>query len=537
MTIEGTMPGIDTAADTTTPAGFTPAPDQPVISRRAGIATGVAAALTLGLAPHRPAAAGRNQPNIIIINCDDLATTVYEASTSLRRTLESRGLRFLNAIANVPSCGPSRACLFTGRYTQNNGVRSNVAPDGGWHAFADAGNEQDNLAIRLKRAGYRTGLVGKYMNDYELADNTHVPDGWDDWHAWAGRGKYDRYMVNDNGTVSFYDIRDDAANYETDRYTIMAQEFIASSRSRGPFFLYLAPHAPHMPAVPSSTYRGADAPSTGPRTPAVNEADVSDKPSWIRTAPLLSASKLRRSDKRFQEQVRSMQSVDDMLKGVLKTLEDTGQLGNTWIFFTSDNGFFYGEHRIQSGKGALYEEGIRVPFVVIGPGVKPGQLGGNISTVDLAPTILALAGQRATDLDGRSFKSMLTPTSVPERGATVLVQYGPRYIWETTPPPTPAAAPSPAPKAAEEDPLRGGSFYGLRGVDWTYIFVVATGEYELYDNRHDPLQLVNIYPTMSPTAKTRLREGLTALATCRGETCRAISATLPVTLGLWLEMV
>lgn len=521
----------------------TPAvPATPAITRRGLLAAGAATAATV-TTPIGPASAGAARPNIIVINCDDLATSLYESSSPLVRTLESQGRRFLNAIASVPSCGPTRATLLTGRYPHNHGVLANDKPDGGWSVFAARGNERDNLATRLNDAGYITGLIGKYINDYEVDAIDHVPPGWNDWHAWAGRGKYDRYLVNDNGVVSFYDVRKSEDNYETDRYGILAQEFIAANARSGPFFLYIAPHAPHMPARPSNAYRKADAPATGPRTASVNEADVSDKPGWIRNIPPLSPALLRRSDKRFRDQVRSMMSVDDLVRGVLQALDTARLRKNTWIFFTSDNGFFYGEHRVASGKGSLYEEGIRVPFVAIGPGCKLGRTGSIISTVDIAPTILDLAGVAAPDLDGRSFAPLLREKGTVDPGAPALVQYGIRPYQPAPaaaePAPSTIAAPalSAAPRLSDDPTPRGGSYYGIRGSDWTFIHVLDTNEFEMYDLRNDPYQLSNVYPRLSPTAQALLKATLAELTTCKADTCRSISAAIPPTMGLWYEML
>jgi arylsulfatase A-like enzyme len=487
----------------------------------AGAASAVSAASGFG---QRASALG--QPNVIIITCDDLAMSVYQKSTGLRRLLESQGRRFTNAIATVPSCGPSRSCLFTGRYPHNHGVVTNTAPQGGWSVYRRRGNEQDNLAVRLQRAGYRTGLIGKYLNDYETMAIDHVPPGWDEWHGWAGRGKYDRYRMNDNGTVSFYDVRDGQENYETDRYATLAAEFIAASAPLGPFFLYLAPHAPHMPALSSREYRTAKAPRTGPRTLAVNEADVSDKPNWIRAIAPLTPAQMRRSDKRFQDQVRSMLPVEDLLRTVLAALDAAGARENTWILFTSDNGFFYGEHRIASGKGALYEEGINVPFVAIGPGVRPGQNNAVISMTDIAPTVLALAGQDASDLDGRSFAQALRQHPSPFTGAPAMIRYGdsPYPVVES--------------RAFDDDAApRGGACHGLRGADWAFISMAQSGECEFYDLRTDPMQLVNLWGSLSETARTRLKDSLGAMARCQGVTCRGTASTIPLSAATWRAMV
>ncbi|MGI9253683.1 MAG: sulfatase-like hydrolase/transferase, partial [Thermomicrobiales bacterium] len=266
-----------------------------------------------------------------------------------------------------------------------------------------------------------------------------------------------------------------------------------------------------------------------PRTPAINEADVSDKPKWVQKLKRLGQPAQRQSDLRYRDQYRTMLAVHEMVRDLIATLEHTGQLDNTWLFFTSDNGQFYGEHRLPNGKGSLYEEGIRVPLVVRGPGVRRGATDLLVCAADLLPTILDLARSAYGNIDGRSFASSLTGT-VPRawRGAC-FVRYG---VGNLRPAPAAAAATASAPAPAiersdEDETVRGGSVYGLRGHDWSYIHSLRTGEEEFYDLRDDPYQLANAWDTLPAAAKSRLQQGLRDLCACQSESCHRVDASIP----------
>ncbi|MFM9106146.1 MAG: sulfatase, partial [Chloroflexota bacterium] len=401
-------------------AGAAPARfDRRRIARAAGMAAAVAAGRAAP-ADSLPAP----KPNIVLIVCDDLATSLYNRLGPLRREIEQAGLRFANAVAAAPSCAPARAAILTGRYPHNTGVLINTPPDGGWQAFRAGGGEASSLGPLMREAGYRTALIGKYLNEYETAAPSRVPPGWDRWHAWAGGGQYDAFRINDNGVLSTRSTADGPAYYETDWFAALAREFVEGASGGKPFFLYLAPHAPHMPAIPAERHRDAAAGRAPRRSRAFNEADVSDKPAWIRGLGPLRAAAIRRSDRRFSDQYRTMLAVGDLVRDLLRTLRRTGQLANTWIFLTSDNGLFYGEHRIPTGKGSLYEEGIQVPLVVRGPGAPRGVSDLLVSGVDLLPTILDLAGGRSGAVDGRSFAHVLTRSPRPAWRGACFVRFG-----------------------------------------------------------------------------------------------------------------
>ena len=308
-----------------------------------------------------------------------------------------------------------------GQYTHNTGVWFNKnGPSGGWEGYKSRGYENNNVATRLDGAGYRTGYFGKYLNGYR---GTAVPPGWDDWFAMPGQGGYFNYDVNDNGTMRHFGTAEGA--YSTDVLSAQTQEFIDASVGAGkPFFAYVAPKAPHGPLVAAPRHKnafdGAKAPRP-PTSPAFNEEDVSDKPPWIRSLPSLTPTRIATIDDKHEGRVETLQAVDDLVKAVVNKLDSRGALGNTYVVFTSDNGYQLGEHRTQF-KSWPYEESIHVPLVIRGPGVRLGSTTDKlVLNTDFLPTFTDLAGTATPPyVDGRSLRPVLTESATSWRTAILL---------------------------------------------------------------------------------------------------------------------
>jgi arylsulfatase A-like enzyme len=286
------------------------------------------------------------QPNIVFIVADDMRKDDMRYMPKTHSLLREQGMGFRNAFVSNAICCPSRATIMRGQYSHNTGVWSNSSTDspsttiGGWQAYQENGNEADTVATRMQDAGYRTGLFGKYLNGY---NTTEVPPGWDTWFAHVNGIDYYDYQINDNGTIKHYEST--SADYETDVIANHAKTFIGTSADAGePFFAYVAPKAPHLPATPAPrdlhTYDGLKA----RRPPSFNEKDVKDNLSWIRQLPRLSDATKAKIDNQHERRAESLQAVDDLVAGVVSTLKDKGVLSSTDIFFTSDNGWHEGEH-------------------------------------------------------------------------------------------------------------------------------------------------------------------------------------------------
>jgi arylsulfatase A-like enzyme len=472
-----------------------------------------AAALLLGLAacadgtgagPSRP-----GRPSVVLVVADDLELAGTGRMPRLRSLVAGRGLTFTRAFASTPVCCPSRASMLTGQYAHNHGILSNLDAGGScFERFRDRGQEASTLATWLRGAGYRTGRVGKYLNWYpgvrRGADPTYVPPGWDEWYGlFSSRGTdtYYNYFVNENRRIAAYGRREE--DYATDVLRARAVEFVRRDDER-PFFLWLSPQAPHLPATPAPRHEGALAGLLAPRTPSFNEEDMSDKPAWFQDPvrlPLLTARDVAGVDALYRDRLRTMLAVDEMVADVIAALEQTGRLDSTYVIFTSDNGFLLGQHRFPRGKGTVHEPSVRVPLLVRGPGVPAGARRDHLAlNVDLAPTIAELAGAPAPgSFDGRSLAGLLgaDPPAVERFRSEVLLEL---------------------PHGLRDDPEEPPGWVGLRTPDLLYA-EYATGEQELYDLRDDPDQVESLHGRASPALLRGLAARLDQIRLCRGPAC------------------
>lgn len=450
---------------------------------------------------------GEARPNFVVILLDDADAEIAESMPRLRSHLIEKGMRFTANIANTPLCGPSRAVLLTGRYAHNTKVYYNDGPEGGYTAWSAGGSDENSLGPWLRSRGYRTGLFGKFINDFPKgrADN-YVPEGWDDFRGLLAdrEARNNRFTLNENGALKLYEAS--TGGYLTDVLSADLKEFIRTSERNDaqPFFALLALAAPHIPPEPAARHRDAFPGEKAPRKPSYDELDLSDKPKMLRDQAIPLTPEIGRDiDRTYREMRQSLLSVEDALEVLLKTLDEAGELTNTYIFLTSDNGWMRGEHRIPAEKYAPYEESTRVPLFVRGPEVRPGSTASLVvGVVDLAPTLLELAGA-SPDLvgarDGRSLVPLLRavdPGKVPWRESILIEHFG------------------------GGAPFRVRSYSGLRSEKETYVEYVS-GEKEHYDLARDPYQMKNRAEHLSPALLARLSARVTALKTCAGAACRA----------------
>jgi arylsulfatase A-like enzyme len=446
--------------------------------------------------------AATTRPNIVFILADDMRKDDMMFMPKTHSLLGERGMGFRNAFVSNAICCPSRATIMRGQYSHNHGVWSNSSTDsssttsGGWRAYQHHGNEADNVATRLHDAGYRTGLFGKYLNGY--TDTTFRPPGWDRWFATLASGDptYFDYDVNDDGTIRHFGNED--SDYSTDVLSRKTRAFIRNSAAQGrPFFAYVAPIAPHEPATPAPRDLHTNDGVKAPRSPSFDEKDVSDKPSWIRQLPRLTSAQISEIDNRHEKRVESLQAVDDLVEGVVRELESSGVISNTYIFFTSDNGFHHGEHRIPRQKWRPYEEDIHVPLLVRGPGVAAGSTTYKLTlNTDFLPTFTDLAGaQTPPYVDGRSLRPVLDGSVTGWRSAVLLeaaANYSPAY--------------------------RGMRTISTGGIPKRKYVEYTGGARELYHLDPDPHELTNSYDASAPPKA--LADALQALKSCAAGTCR-----------------
>jgi N-acetylglucosamine-6-sulfatase len=430
------------------------------------------------------------KPNFVFILADDMRKDDLKYMPKTRSALGDKGMTFSSAFVSNALCCPTRATIMRGQYAHNTGVWSNKGSSGGLRAYRGNGNEKDNVATRLDATGYRTGLFGKYLNQY--SGTKGKPPGWDKWFAHTHGSRYYNYKINDDGKIINYGST--SADYETDGIADHAKTFIRTTAKAGvPFFAYVAPRAPHSPATPATrdrhTYDGLKA----PRLPSFDEKNVSDKPPWIRKLPRLSDAKKAKIDKRAEKRAETLQALDDLVAGIVSKLGDSGVLSNTYVFFTSDNGWHAGEHRIPKEKWRPYEEAIRVPLLVRGPGVAPHHRAHKlVLDTDYLPTFTALAGVHTPNyVDGRSLQPVLKGNTTDWRSAILLEA---------------AAHFSPA-------------YRGIRTSDGRKYVEYSSKKRELYHLGPDPHELRDSYDPSNPPATLVAR--LKKLRSCAAASCRA----------------
>ncbi|HEY0511667.1 MAG TPA: sulfatase, partial [Thermoanaerobaculia bacterium] len=464
------------------------------------------------------------RPNIVFILTDDqdLLLNSMEYMPQTRALIADRGMTFAQDFVPLSLCCPSRSTILTGLYPHNHKVYTNHGPDGGFDKFEELGHEGTTIGTALHAAGYRTALLGKYLNHYpKETDPTHVPPGWDEFASPAAGGPYNgfHYTLNENGRLVQYG--GNPQDYLTDVIAGKATAFIRGSAAAGkPFFLYLATYAPHKPAVPAPRHAALFPGLQAPRTPSFNEADVSDKPTRIRNLPLLTEGHIRQIDGLYRRRIQSLQAVDEAVAAVVHTLESTGQLENTYIFFTSDNGFHMGQHRMLPGKYTPYETDIHMPLYVRGPGIAAGSsTSAATSSVDFAPTIAELAGATLQlSADGRSFVPILHgQTPGGWRQVVLLEQF--EFTPDNNPPSDILEPPDPQDGGVLEYPAH----LGVRVPDFKYV-EYASGDREVYDLRNDPDELNNLASHLDPAWLSQMSGIIRALGACAGDACRTLEA-------------
>jgi N-acetylglucosamine-6-sulfatase len=487
------------------------------------------------------------RPNIILIMADDLDALLgtLDYTPHIQALLRQQGVTFENALVPVSLCCPSRVSLLRGQYVHNHQVLTNGPPDGGFQRATELDLEQTTMATVLQDAGYRTAMMGKYINGYPFTDAlTYIPPGWNEFYSPSSDAAYFgfNYTLNANGTLVSYGAT--PADYMTDVLSRTAVNFITRTAGAGaPLFLYISTYAPHGPATPAPRHSGLFTDVIAPRTPSFNEADNSDKPPLIGSLPLLTPAQIAEIDVKYRQRLRSMQAVDEMVAGVIDALSNTGILTNTYIIFTSDNGYHMGQHRFPSGKATNYEEDLRVPLIVRGPGVPMSQTSGAlVSTMDLLPTFAEI-GQTPipTFVDGRSLLPLMSGATPPWRQVFFLEQFPfasqfedpdlrngllepdeTDQTWKKMEKPSSACLLTTTPKQI---------YTGIRGERYKYVEHHAC-DLELYDLQTDPYELNNLIGLTGSPTRTILADWLRIMTTCAAASCRAFEMGPPASVYL-----
>jgi arylsulfatase A-like enzyme len=466
------------------------------------------------------------RPNVVVIMTDDQTLEDLQFMPKTKELLGAQGTTFANTFATYPLCCPSRATAVTGQYAHNHGVLNNVPgrpnhpedPAGGY----DKLDGTNTLPVWLQAAGYTTAHVGKYLNGYGETSKAVVPPGYTDWYGLIDPSvlQFYDYNVLDNGTETHCGSTD--GDYQTDVLSRRATNDIKKfAQEDKPFYLSIWPLAPH-----SATDKNTDVPNraavnpisplprasdighhkdlTFPRGPSFMEPDVSDKPPAQQSAKEKVAEGLAKMgideaaldkliDDTYRARAESLIAVDDLVANVVDTLQATGQLDNTVVMFTSDNGWLLGEHAIPFAKVVLYEEAVRVPFLVRGPGFPAGAtVKQPVANIDVAPTIAAITGATpGLTVDGIDITPFVKDESVGRNRAILLEEYSFKPLYKA-----------------------------VRVAGFKYA-EYADGNTELYDLFKDPHELESKAKD-DAHAKTRERLGvaLKQLEACKGATCQ-----------------
>jgi N-acetylglucosamine-6-sulfatase len=449
-------------------------------------------------------------PNIVFVLTDDLSIDLVPYMPHVVG-LQSTGMTFSNYFVSDSLCCPSRSSIFTGEFPHNTGVFSNFGNDGGFRVFHRLGDERRTFSLELQRQGYRTALMGKYLNGYlsgARADGTpttlparYEPPGWNEWDvAGFGYNEYN-YPLNQNGLVHQYG--HGPRDYLTDVISGLGQRFIDHSVALGrPFFLELATFAPHGPYTPAPRDRASFPGLTAPRPPSFNLLPT-DAPLWLAIHKPLGARQIARIDHAFRRRVQAVQAVDRMIASIEQTLQAKGVANNTYIVFSSDNGLHTGEYRLMPGKLTAFDTDIHVPLIVSGPGVPASSNSTAMAeNIDLAETFTAIAGTSIGG-DGRSLLPLFEGLHPPDWRNAVLVEHHGSDLNGADPDFQQPAAGAPR------------TYEAIRTPNYLYV-QYNDGETEYYNLRRDPFELHNLSASLTEPALMRLHADVERLQSCRG---------------------
>lgn len=445
----------------------------------------------------------QTQPNIVFVLTDDQFPGTENKMPALKSNVTNEGVIFTNMVSTFPLCCPGRATIQRGQYAHNTHIYGNSAPRGGWEKFQHLGLQKETIATWLNRAGYQTGLFGKYMNNYR---DKVIPPGWDRWYAWNGVDE-GWTSVNNQGHVRPLD-RQKADSLVADR----ALEFMSTRLGNpAPVFAFVNFGAMHSPyphsSIDDDKFEGANV----PRTPAFNEDEVSDKPDYVSDLPSLSKKKINKLDSAYRNGLRSLMRVDRFIADASDLLRRKGEMNNTYFIFYTDNGVHLGQHRFGHGKLQPYEEDINFPLIIKGPGIEPGVSTELVGNHDIAPTLADIGGAtipQSVPVDGRSFLALAQDPNTPWPRTAILsereVNAQPPNTW---------------------DMLRMKDKVYTRRENQTWHV-----NKEYYDLRLDPHQVHNALhpddPVNTPSAPNTetleyYEQRLNALYSCAGQSCRA----------------
>ncbi|KAH3883192.1 hypothetical protein DPMN_007145 [Dreissena polymorpha] len=446
-----------------------------------------------------------------------------------------KGIKFNNMFTTSPLCCPSRSSILTGRYVHNHGAVNNSLDGGCSNDKWQQDQEANAFPTVLKTKGYSTFFAGKYLNQYGYPQSggvEHVPPGWDDWNGLVGNSQYYDYSLSVNGQQVKHG-HEYPQDYLTDVIHKAARKFLTTRDKKKPFFMMLSTPACHAPFTPAPQYNSSFSDKLAPRDGSYNQQAGPDKHWLIRQAAVpMPSDTVQQSDSFFQNRWRTLQSVDDMMEDLVQTLQADGLLDNTYIFFSSDNGYHLGQFGLPYDKRQLYDFDIRVPLMVRGPGIKPNQTSDKIvANIDLAPTFLDLVdGTILPNVDGISLKPYLHPSDNSTRPLRdyILIEHTGEYSERV----------DSCPQFLGQDMSNCNNHCvceDSKNNTFACIVQVQSGHMikacelmdsenfvEIYDTTADPYEFKNLYKTYDPKSFAVLQKQLQFLSTCKGPECNSL---------------
>lgn len=459
-------------------------------------------------AKQRPVHGPTSRPNIIYVLTDDLSMDLVPYMPHVQ-DMKRRGATFTNFFATDSLCCPSRSSIFTGQFPHNTGVYDNTAPDGGFKAFVAHNNPTQTFASALHKEGYRTAMMGKYLNGYHpdrwfQGQRPWVNPGWDVWNVANGMG-YSEYNYKLSTTNSIEKYGDKRHDYLTTVLKHKAVKFVRQTAAMDkPFMLEVATFAPHRPFTPAPRDKGKFPWLGVPRTPAFDQ-QVTQANKWLGAFPALTTQDTRKMDHIFRKRVRSVQAVDRMIGKLEREVWRLGLQDNTYIVFSSDNGYHLGQHNLMEGKQTAFDTDIHVPLVVVGPGVPRGhEVNEMTENIDICPTFEDLGGAPISPTaDGHSLVPLLMGNHPSDwRDAVLVEHHGPDHD----------------PRDPDHPARRSGNpptYDAIRTKDALYVEYV-TGAREYYDLRSDPWELHNRFQSMPKSLHRELAGTMDAMKKCEG---------------------
>lgn len=449
------------------------------------------------------------KPNIVLILVDDMSENLmpgpdkpagYMPNLS---QMQADGMTFTNYITTNSLCCPSRASIFTGLLPHNSGVLTNEAPEGGIVSFDAHSDAAKSFMQTLQAAGYKTGMFGKYLNGY--VPSAPTPSGWNKWvstdHGYAGFG----YTLNNNGVLST------PPDHFTDTIRDLGKAWMGLTRQ--PFFAELAPFSPHSPYVPATRHAGLYLNAVLPKTQAWAYAPDPTAPEWLAALPAMKSALKTDLQNRYVLRLQDMASIDEMLGAVRAKLAVSGMAANTYVIFTSDNGYHMGEFNLRPGKMTPFDFDANAPLIIVGPGITPGSTSDAlVQNIDFAATFADMSGAAPMANDGRSLVPLFS--GGPWTRQQAVIEHHEIPLSPTDPDYDPQIA------GDQYAPGEPPSYTAMRGKTWLYV-AYETGEVSYYDMTTDANQLHNVAAGMTPERAADLDAAAAAIATCAGN-CGAL---------------